>query len=161
MSTDILKNKGGIFTGHIVKSALWEALKKFHPVTQMKNPVIFIVTLGALFCTGIIIRDWMADKVSNFIVQITLWLYFTTFFANFAEAIAEGRGKARADALRNTKTNVTARAIIDGKPGFSLVPDAGNWLENQSIPLGPEILDEPKVAALVARYKAEVGAKPQ
>ncbi|MBX3721851.1 MAG: potassium-transporting ATPase subunit KdpB [Turneriella sp.] len=115
MSTDILKNKGGIFTGHIVKSALWEALKKFHPVTQMKNPVIFIVTLGALFCTGIIIRDWMADKVSNFIVQITLWLYFTTFFANFAEAIAEGRGKARADALRNTKTNVTARAIIDGK----------------------------------------------
>ena len=51
--------------------------------------------------------------------------------------------------------------FIDGKPGFSLVPDAGNWLENQSIPLGPEILDEPKVAALVARYKAEVGAKPQ
>ena len=111
MSTDILKNKGGIFTGHIVKSALWEALKKFHPVTQMKNPVIFIVTLGALFCTGIIIRDWMADKVSNFIVQITLWLYFTTFFANFAEAIAEGRGKAQAASLRKTKSDTVARRL--------------------------------------------------
>lgn len=114
MSTHILKNKNNLLTGEILKSALWEAVKKFNPAHQMKNPVIFIVTVGALFCTGIIIRDHLHGEVSNFIVQITLWLYFTTFFANFAEAIAEGRGKARADALRNTKSNATARVIVNG-----------------------------------------------
>ena len=93
MSTNILKSKGGIFTSDIVKGALWAAIKKFHPVVQMKNPVIFIVTLGALFCTGIVIRDAVYGSVSPFVVQITLWLYFTTFFANFAEAIAEGAAR--------------------------------------------------------------------
>ena len=89
MSTNILKNKKNLLTSEIVMSALWEALKKFHPVVQMKNPVIFIVTIGALFCTGLIVRDYLQGTVSNFVLQITLWLYFTTFFANFAEAIAE------------------------------------------------------------------------
>jgi K+-transporting ATPase ATPase B chain len=136
MSTNILKNKKNLLTSEIVMSALWEALKKFHPVVQMKNPVIFIVTIGALFCTGLIVRDYLQGTVSNFVLQITLWLYFTTFFANFAEAIAEGRGRARADALRNTKSNAMARVIVNGaeqrlpagelKKGMVVVCEAGD-----------------------------------
>jgi len=136
MSTDILKSKGGIFTGQIVKAALLEAIKKFHPAVQLKNPVIFIVTIGALLCTGILVRDALAGKATNFVLQITLWLYFTTFFANFAEAIAEGRGKARADALRQTKSKSFARVLAGGietkvaagelKKGMIVVCEAGD-----------------------------------
>lgn len=109
-----IKRKHSVLTGKIIQSAFWDAIRKFHPLIQMKNPVIFIVTIGALFCSGIIIRDAIDGRVSGFIVQITLWLYFTTFFANFAEAIAEGRGKARADALRQTKSQATARVLLNG-----------------------------------------------
>lgn len=136
MNTNALKTKRSVITWQIIKSAMWEALKKFHPLVQMKNPVIFIVTIGALFCTGLIIRDALYGKASNFVVQITLWLYFTTFFANFAEAIAEGRGKARADALRNTKSHAQARLLVNGvekhieagelKKGMVVVCEAGD-----------------------------------
>ncbi|MBV6494876.1 MAG: Potassium-transporting ATPase ATP-binding subunit [Turneriella sp.] len=138
MNTKILKSKGGIFTAQIIKAALWEALKKFNPKVQLKNPVIFMVTIGALFCTGIVVRDMLHGKVSGFTIQITLWLYFTTFFANFAEAIAEGRGKARADALRQTKSNVFARVLLNGveskvaagelKKGMIVVCEAGDQI---------------------------------
>ncbi len=136
MNVNALKTRRNVLTWQIVKSALWQALKKFHPLVQMKNPVIFIVTIGALFCTGLIIRDAIYGKVSDFVVQITLWLYFTTFFANFAEAIAEGRGKARADALRNTKSQAKARLLVNGvekrvtaaelKKGMVVVCEAGD-----------------------------------
>jgi K+-transporting ATPase ATPase B chain len=136
MATHIHKNKRNIFTGQIIQSALWSALKKFHPAVQMKNPVILVVTVGALFCTGLLVRDALNGKTSGFIVQITLWLYFTTFFANFAEAIAEGRGKARADALRQVKTHVMARVLANGteqklpagqlKKGMVVVCEAGD-----------------------------------
>ncbi|MFO1471274.1 MAG: potassium-transporting ATPase subunit KdpB [Turneriella sp.] len=136
MNTKTLKTRRNVLTWQIVKSAMWESLKKFHPLVQMKNPVIFIVTIGALFCSGLIIRDAIYGKVSNFVVQITLWLYFTTFFANFAEAIAEGRGKARADALRNTKSHAQARLLVNGvekrieagelKKGMFVVCEAGD-----------------------------------
>ena len=136
MHTHALKTRRSVITWQIIKSAMWEAIKKFHPLVQMKNPVIFIVTIGALFCTGLIIRDAMYGKVSSFVVQITLWLYFTTFFANFAEAIAEGRGKARADALRNTKSHAQARLLVNGvekrieagelKKGMIVVCEAGD-----------------------------------
>jgi potassium-transporting ATPase ATP-binding subunit len=136
MSTHTLKNKNNMLTGEILQAAFWASFKKFHPVVQMRNPVIFIVTVGALFCTGILIRDAIHNKVSGFILQITLWLYFTTFFANFAEAIAEGRGKARADALRNTKSNALARVLVNGteqripagelKKGMLVVCEAGD-----------------------------------
>jgi len=136
MNTKTLKTRRNVLTWQIVKSALWEALKKFHPLVQMKNPVIFIVTIGALFCTGLIIRDALYGKASNFVLQVTLWLYFTTFFANFAEAIAEGRGKARADALRNTKSHAQARLLVNGvekhieagelKKGMVVVCEAGD-----------------------------------
>ncbi|AFM11008.1 Potassium-transporting ATPase B chain [Turneriella parva DSM 21527] len=114
MVARIQKNKKGIFTGQVIQSALWSALRKFHPAVQMKNPVIFMVTVGALFCTGLLLRDMLQGRSSGFTAQITLWLYFTTFFANFAEAIAEGRGKARADALRQAKTHTMARVLVNG-----------------------------------------------
>jgi len=131
-----IKAGSGLFPWPIVRSAFWQAFKKFHPLVQMKNPVMFLVSIGATFCAGILLRDVIAGKVSAFIVQITLWLFFTTFFSNFAEALAEGRGKARADSLRQAKSNAQARLLHEGvetiipaaqlKKGMIVICEAGD-----------------------------------
>ena len=95
---------------HILKRAVWDAIVKLKPTTQARNPVMFIVYLGAIICTVITAREFTA-----FNLQITLWLWFTSLFANFAEAVAEGRGKAQADTLRKTRKDVSARRILNGK----------------------------------------------
>lgn len=87
-----------------------EALKKLDPRIQIKNPVMFIVYMGALLTTVLMFRDFMQQgNVNNFVLQITLWLWFTVLFANFAEAIAEGRGKAQAQALKATRSQIKAK----------------------------------------------------
>ncbi len=96
--------------------AVVDSFKKLTPVVQLRNPVMFFVYAGAIVCTGI-------DVVSHSIVnlQIAIWLWFTVLFANFAEAIAEGRGKAQADTLRKMRKDVTARLLVDGKEQVSVV----------------------------------------
>ncbi len=81
-----------------------DALRKLDPRVQWRNPVMFIVYLGAIMTTFICLR-----AASGFNLQITLWLWFTVLFANFAEAIAEGRGKAQAATLRKMRTTTMAR----------------------------------------------------
>jgi len=93
----------------IVKRAVTDSFRKLDPRTMMKNPVMFVVEVGAAMTTVLAIRD-----ASFFGFQITLWLWFTVLFANFAEAMAEGRGKAQADTLRKTKTETTARRLVNG-----------------------------------------------
>jgi len=96
------------------KALLIEALKssfvKLNPRNQLKNPVMFVVFVGAIFSTFLLITNF-----SGFNLQIVIWLWFTSLFANFAEAIAEGRGKAQADSLRKLKTSVMARKMNDKK----------------------------------------------
>jgi len=99
----------------IVKRAIADSVRKLNPRTMMKNPVMFVVEVGAAVTTVLTVRDNLAGAgVAGFTFQITLWLWFTVLFANFAEAMAEGRGKAQADTLRKTKTETTARRIRNG-----------------------------------------------
>jgi len=104
-----------LFDPPIVKRALWDSVVKLNPVTMMKNPVMFVVEVGAALTTVLVLRDWqMAASDLGFTFQITIWLWFTVLFANFAEAMAEGRGKAQADTLRKTKTETVAHRLKNG-----------------------------------------------
>ena len=100
----------------IVKRAITDALVKLNPRHMMKNPVMFVVEVGAVLTTLLTVRDLAAGAgVAGFTFQISLWLWFTVLFANFAEAMAEGRGKAQADTLRKTKTETNARRVNNGR----------------------------------------------
>ncbi len=95
-----------LFDPQIVRRAVIESLRKLNPVTLAKNPVMFVVEIGAALTTVFLFRDF-----SGFTLQISIWLWFTVVFANFAEAMAEARGKAQADTLRKTKTDSLAHRI--------------------------------------------------
>ncbi len=103
-----------IWNGEIIKRALVDAFAKLDPRKMMKNPVMFVVEVGAVLTTLQFIRGIVASVAAtnfSFELQITLWLWFTVLFANFAEAMAEGRGKAQADTLRKSKTETTANLV--------------------------------------------------
>ena len=105
-----------LFDPPIVQRAIGDSFRKLHPRPMMKNPVMFVVEVGAALTTILTIRDFAIHAGDfGFTFQITLWLWFTVLFANFAEAMAEGRGKAQADTLRKTKTETTARRIVNGR----------------------------------------------
>ncbi|HEY6414290.1 MAG TPA: potassium-transporting ATPase subunit KdpB [Edaphobacter sp.] len=108
--------KRSLWDTKIVRRALIDALVKLNPRTMMKNPVMFVVEVGSLITTIYLFRNIAAHHQSvRFDLQITLWLWFTVLFANFAEAMAEGRGKAQADALRRAKSETIAvRLRSDG-----------------------------------------------
>jgi potassium-transporting ATPase ATP-binding subunit len=104
-----------LFTKEIVIRALSDSILKLNPVKLIKNPVIFIVWIGAILTTFVVVQDIITNNFSSFNFQITLWLWFTVLFANFAEAIAEGRGKAQADSLRKNRTKTKARRLVNKK----------------------------------------------
>src|SRR3984957_15561930 len=108
--------KRSLWDTKIVRRALIDALVKLSPRTMMKNPVMFVVEIGSVVTTVYLLRDLATHHGAfRFDLQITLWLWFTVLFANFAEAMAEGRGKAQADALRRAKSETTAvRLRMDG-----------------------------------------------
>lgn len=97
----------------MLKTAFLNALRKFDPRVLSKNFVMFITAAGALMATIALIRDLAAGQPFGFTLQIALWLWFTVLFANFAEALAEGRGKAYADALKEMRVYVNARLLTD------------------------------------------------
>src|SRR5208337_3123919 len=99
----------------IVQRALVDSIGKFDPRIQARNPVMFVVEVTAVAVTMILLRNFFSGQSFSFELQIALWLWFTVGFANFAEAMAEGRGKAQADNLRKTRTETLARIIRDGK----------------------------------------------
>ena len=102
-----------IWNAQIVTRALVDSVKKLNPVTMMKNPVMFVVEAGSVITTVLLIRDIETGAPGvGFALQITLWLWFTVLFANFAEAMAEGRGKAQADNLRKAKTETIAHRLL-------------------------------------------------
>jgi K+-transporting ATPase ATPase B chain len=109
--------KRSLWDAKIVRRALVDALVKLNPSAMMKNPVMFVVEVGSVITSIYLFRNIVAHHHSlRFDLQITLWLWFTVMFANFAEAMAEGRGKAQADALRRAKSETTAvRCLAHGK----------------------------------------------
>ncbi|MFY9552636.1 MAG: potassium-transporting ATPase subunit KdpB [Thermoanaerobaculia bacterium] len=109
-----------LFDRAIVRAAIRDSFRKLAPRLQAKNPVMFVVLVGAVLVTVLLVRDVVAGKDVVFNLQIALWLWFTLLFANFAEAMAEGRGKAQAAALRRGRTETTARRQT--KKGEEQVP---------------------------------------
>jgi K+-transporting ATPase ATPase B chain len=104
-----------LFDPEIVHRALRASFGKLNPVTLAKNPVMFVVEVGAALTTVYLIRDLFTGAAGiGFTLQISIWLWFTVLFANFAEAMAEARGKAQADSLRKTKTDALAKRLISG-----------------------------------------------
>ena len=103
-----------LFESRIVRRAAVDALRKLNPLHQLRNPVMFTVWVCSAFTTGLWIQalGGHGEGRPTFILAISLWLWFTLLFANFAEAMAEGRGKAQADALRNSKKDVKARRLL-------------------------------------------------
>jgi len=102
-----------LFEGAIVKRALWASCAKLDPVHQMKNPVMFTVWVGSALTTVLYVQALLGkgEAPAGFILAVALWLWFTLLFANFAEAMAEGRGKAQAESLRKAKRDVTAKLL--------------------------------------------------
>jgi len=92
--------------------AIIDSFKKLHPRAQLKNLVMFVVWAGSIITTGFL---FLKGQCNLFNIQICLWLWFTCLFANFAEAMAEGRGKAHADALKKMRSKTNARKLVDGK----------------------------------------------
>ncbi len=104
-----------LFDPPLVRRAVVDSFRKLDPRQQAKNPVIFVVAVGAVLTTAILIADLVRGVAGQgFNLQIALWLWFTVLFANFAEAIAEGRGKAQADSLRKARRELVARRLVGG-----------------------------------------------
>src|SRR5437660_713231 len=111
------KKSRAIWDTKIVKRAIWDSVVKLHPRKMMGNSVMFVVEVGSVVTTVLLVRDALQHQGAfGFNLQITLWLWFTVLFANFAEAMAEGRGKAQADALRKARSETVANRVLpDGK----------------------------------------------
>src|SRR5512139_2007680 len=141
-----------LFERAIVKQALWESFTKLAPKQQLRNPVMFVVWVGAIVTTLLFIQalGGHGEAPAEFILTISLWLWFTVLFANFAEALAEGRSKAQAASLRATKKAVLAKklqaphygATLDTVPGHDLRRDDVVLVEaGDMIPADGEVIE--------------------
>lgn len=107
------RKQRALFEPALVRTALIDAVKKLDPRVQWRNPVMFVVYIGSLLTTAI----WLAiltgqtDGAAAFTGSVALWLWFTVLFANFAEALAEGRSKAQAESLKGTKKTSWAKKL--------------------------------------------------
>ena len=103
-----------VWTADLIRSAAVNAFPKLDPRLMARNPVMFVVEVGSALTTFWFLRDLFRGDNIQFPLQITIWLWFTVLFANFAEAMAEARGKAQADTLRATKKETPARRLRNG-----------------------------------------------
>src|SRR6266700_4087358 len=138
------KKSKAVWEWKIVKRAIWDSFLKLNPRKMMGNPVMFVVEIGSVITTVLLFKGGSDFK---FNLQITLWLWFTVLFANFAEAMAEGRGKAQADTLRKARSETVANRIVsDGSieqvPSSKLrTGDLVHVSAGELIPSDGEIID--------------------
>src|SRR5262249_43095385 len=103
--------------GAVLRAALLDSFRKLDPRVMVKNPVMFVVEVGSVLTTLMWLRDLLLRPTGAapawFTANVALWLWFTVLFANFAEALAEGRGKAQAAALRGLRQETVARRLVD------------------------------------------------
>ena len=104
-----------LLSKRLILNAIKDSIAKLNPLLLVKTPVIFIVYIGAVLTTVIVLSGIIRGKYSQFDFQISLWLWITVLFANFSEAIAEGRGKAQAESLRKNRIQTKARKLVDEK----------------------------------------------
>ncbi len=157
--------KQALFEKKLIFQATLDSIKKLNPIELRKNPVIFITFLGALGATLYLIFK----RADSFNIQISMWLWFTVLFANFSEALAEGRGKAQASSLRNTKTAVKAKLrktlseiqlifATDLKKGNIVICEAGDIIPNDGeIIEGIATVDESAITGESAPVVRESG----
>ncbi|MBV8629333.1 MAG: potassium-transporting ATPase subunit KdpB [Silvibacterium sp.] len=103
-----MAKRQSLWNAAIIRQAVVDSFKKLDPRLMVKNPVMFVVEVGSVLTSALLIQDGVRHQPIGFNLQITLWLWFTVLFANFAEAMAEGRGKAQADTLRKAKGETMA-----------------------------------------------------
>ncbi|HKH45492.1 MAG TPA: potassium-transporting ATPase subunit KdpB [Thermoanaerobaculia bacterium] len=107
------KRQKALFDPRIVRGAVKDSFRKLHPQVMVRNPVMFVVYIGSFLTTGLFLQALIGqgEAPAGFILAVALWLWFTVLFANFAEAMAEGRGKAQAAALRQTRKTTIAKKL--------------------------------------------------
>jgi K+-transporting ATPase ATPase B chain len=130
--------KRSLFEPTIVKKALLDSFRKLNPVYQIKNPVMFVVEIGSILTTLLFFHAVLTGKGEaspSFILQISIWLWITVLFANFAESMAEGRGKAQADSLRQTRREVMAKRLAKPAPDAEVTKIASSQLKKGDIVL--------------------------
>jgi len=128
-----MASKQSLFDSGIVRRAIVDSFLKLDPRRQLRNPVMFTVYVGSILATALYVQSLVSpgEESSGFILGITVWLWFTVLFANFAEAMAEGRGKAQADSLRRARHEVTAKKLTkprehsDTPPSFTELLTSG------------------------------------
>jgi K+-transporting ATPase ATPase B chain len=108
-----------MFERSFVMPAVWESFRRLAPQDQWRNPVMFVCYIGAIFTTALFFQSVFGkgEAPAGYVVAVSVWLWITVLFANFAEAIAEGRGKAQAAALRATRQDITAKKLIEPRHG--------------------------------------------
>jgi len=155
------KGRRSLFDSAIVRRASVDALVKLAPRTMMKNPVMFVVEVGSVLTSALLIYDVFTHHGHfSFDLQITLWLWFTVLFANFAEAMAEGRGKAQADALRLAKSETTAYKVtksgaIEEIPSSQLrADDVVRVVAGQMIPGDGEVIVDTLFDSVIGALKS-------
>ena len=119
-----MAKQSALFQSFIVRRAALDAVRKLNPRSMAKNPVMFLVEVGSVLTTLLLFSSFKHHEHFGFNLQITLWLWFTVLFANFAEAMAEGRGKAQADSLRKAKSETIARRLRDDDGSTEEVPSS-------------------------------------
>ncbi|MGH6645774.1 potassium-transporting ATPase subunit KdpB [Aquabacterium sp.] len=126
-----------LFDPKLVKPAIWDAFRKLSPRLQWRNPVMFVVYVGALFTTGLWLQalTGQGEARAGFILSVALWLWFTLLFANFAEALAEGRSKAQAASLRGLKKQTWAKKLHEPRHGAQFHPIEADSLRKGDVVL--------------------------
>ncbi len=126
-----------LFTGPITRRAILESFRKLDPRHMLRNPVMFVVEVGSLLTTVLAVMAYTGRLAEppGFILAVSFWLWLTVLFANFAEAMAEGRGKAQADALRSARRDVTAKKLRDPSNKIDFLNVAASSLRKGDIVL--------------------------
>ncbi|MGJ0483238.1 MAG: potassium-transporting ATPase subunit B, partial [Methylomicrobium sp.] len=126
-----------LFDRQILLEALIDAFRKLTPRQQWKNPVMFVVYIGSMLTTFLWLQalTGKGDAPAGFTLAVTLWLWFTVLFANFAEAVAEGRSKAQAAFLRSAKRDIAAKKLDEPRYGANYSKIAGSTLRRGDVVL--------------------------
>ena len=144
---DALHKRTSIWDPAILRQAIVDSFRKLDPRVQFKNPVMFIVEIGSVITTAAFVSDLRSGTGALFSGQVAAWLWFTVLFANFAEAMAEGRGKAQAATLRKARAETVAHRLLPGGntetvPGSALhVDDVVVVKAGEFIPGDGEIIE--------------------
>jgi K+-transporting ATPase ATPase B chain len=153
-----------LFDLAIVRQAVIDSFRKLTPRKQIRNPVMFVVYVGSILTTLLFLQalGGKGEAPAGFILAVSMWLWFTVLFANFAEAMAEGRGKAQAASLRKARRDIQAKrlprpergAAFTAVPGTSLRKDDVVLVEaGDFIPADGEVIE--KIASVNERHHGE------